>query len=68
MVRDIRSRPYYFDFLFWVLRTAWMAGVWVEVHQMVLPDIKIVIYLVADPYFLYILIIFVIPASECASP
>ena len=56
MVRYIRPRPYYFDFLFWVLRTAWTAwtaGVRVDVCQMVSPDIKIVICLVADPYFLY---------------
>ena len=67
MVRDIRSRPHYFDFLFWVLRMAWTEGIRVDVRQMVSPDIKIVICLVADPYFLHTLIIFVIPASKCAS-
>ena len=39
MVGDTRSRPYYFDFLFWVLRTAWTGVVRVDVRQMVSPDI-----------------------------
>ena len=64
VVRDIRSRPHYFDFLVWVLRMAWTEGIRVNVRQMVSPDIKIVICLVADPYFLHTLIIFCFPSEQ----